>query len=55
MEQIKIDRINELARLSKERSLTPEEKEEQQQLRKEFLAGIRREVRSQLESIEFVD
>ncbi len=55
MEQSKIDRINELARISKERNLTPKEKEEQQKLRKEFLANIRREVRSQLESIEFVD
>ena len=44
MEKIKIDRINELARLSKQRELTEEEKKEQKALREEYLA----EVRSQL-------
>lgn len=55
MEKTKINRINELAKLSKERTLTPEEKEEQQALRKEFIKEIRADVRSQLESIEIVD
>ena len=44
MERIKIDRINELGRLSKQRELTEEEKKEQKALREEYLA----EVRSQL-------
>lgn len=41
MEKYKIDRINELARISKTRELTPEEKEEQQALRAEYLAEVR--------------
>lgn len=48
MEQKKIDRINELAHLSKERPLTPEEKEEQQALRREYLDAIRASLLSQL-------
>ena len=41
MEQAKIDRINELARLKKQRELTPEEAEEQTTLRQEYLADWR--------------
>ena len=42
MEQVKIDRINELARKSKtEAGLTPEEKEEQAALRQEYVAAVR--------------
>ncbi len=41
----KIDRINELGRLSKTRELTPEEKEEQQALRAEYLAWFRSSLR----------
>lgn len=55
MTEEKIMRINELAHLSKTRELTPEEKEEQLMLRKEFLASIRRSVKQQLDSIEFVE
>ena len=55
MEKEKINRINQLAKLSKERALTAEEKSEQQELRKEFIKEIRADVRSQLESIEIVD
>ena len=39
-DQKKTDRINELARLSKTRELTAEEKEEQAVLRKEFLENF---------------
>ena len=42
MTQEKIDRINELARKSKSVGLTPEEKEEQAQLRAEYIADFRR-------------
>ena len=42
MEKIKVDRINELARLSKERALTEEEKAEQKGLREEYLAEVRK-------------
>ena len=41
MEQTKIDRINELARLAKERELSPEEKSERDALRKEYIAAWR--------------
>ncbi len=41
MEKTKVDRINELARLSKERELTAAEREEQKALREEYLAEIR--------------
>ena len=46
MEKIKVDRINELARLSKERELTSEEREEQRLLREEYIAEVRRTLRS---------
>jgi uncharacterized protein YnzC (UPF0291/DUF896 family) len=55
MNKDKINRINELAKLSKERELTEDERKEQQTLRQEFLKAIRADVRGQLESIEFVD
>ena len=41
MEQTKLDRINELARLAKERELTPEELTERDALRKEYIAEWR--------------
>lgn len=40
MDQNKINRINELARLSKERELTAEEKAEQTELRNEFRISV---------------
>ena len=41
MDKIKIDRINELGRLSKERELTDAEKAEQKALREEYLKEFR--------------
>ena len=41
MEKHKIDRINQLARESKVRELTEEEKQEQAELRKEYVLEIR--------------
>ena len=41
MEKVKVDRINELARLSKIRPLTEEEKAEQSTLRAEYMAEVR--------------
>ena len=55
MEQAKIDRINALAKKSKTVGLTPEEKEEQAILRKEFLENFRAGFKQQLDCIEFVD
>lgn len=42
MEKIKVDRINKLARLAKERELTEEEKREQKVLREEYMAEFRK-------------
>ncbi len=41
MENSKLERINELARLAKERELTPEELAERDVLRKEYIAEWR--------------
>lgn len=51
----KIDRINELARKSKGQGLTDEEKNEQQILRKEYIAKFRENFIGQLENIKFVE
>ena len=45
MEKIKIDRINELARLSKVRELSESERAEQAALRAEYLSEFRRGLR----------
>jgi uncharacterized protein YnzC (UPF0291/DUF896 family) len=45
MEKEKIERINELARLSKERALTEAEAKEQKALREEYLAEFRKTLR----------
>lgn len=47
----KIKRINELYHKSKSVGLTEEEKQEQQSLRKEFIASVRANVKSQLDNI----
>ena len=41
MEKMKVDRINELARISKTRPLTDEEKVEQSALRAEYMTEVR--------------
>lgn len=55
MNQALIDRINELARLAKERELTPEEQTERQTLRQEYLQVFRANVKSHLLNIKVVD
>ena len=45
MDKIKIDRINELGRIAKERELTEEEKAERQALREEYLAYVRSQLK----------
>ena len=47
MEKIKVNRINELARTSKQRELTEEEKKEQAALRAEYLDEVRRALRGE--------
>ena len=51
MEHEKIERINELSRLSRERELTPEEQAERAALRQEYLDGFRENMRQVLEGI----
>lgn len=52
MDDLKISRINELYHKSKAEGLTEKEKEEQAMLRKEYLAAIRGNIRSQLNQID---
>ncbi|MGN1001293.1 MAG: DUF896 domain-containing protein [Oscillospiraceae bacterium] len=55
MEKAKIDRINELARLKKQRALTAQEADEQAALRKEYIEEWRRSTISILENTYIVD
>ena len=47
MERAKIDRINELGRLAKERELTEEELAERAALRAEYIAYVRSQLRGE--------
>lgn len=51
MDQKKIDRINQLAKLAKERELTAEEQAERTALREEYIAAFRGNLEAQLKSI----
>lgn len=55
MDKAKIDRINELSKKSKNEELTDSEKKEQQTLRKEYINSFKRNLKSQLDSIEYID
>jgi uncharacterized protein YnzC (UPF0291/DUF896 family) len=55
MNNQRIDRINELYHKSQSVGLTPEEKEEQARLRKEYVEAIRRNLRGTLDRVSFVD
>ena len=52
MEAEKIARINVLAHKAKSVGLTEEEKKERELLRKEYLASVRMNLRSQLDNID---
>lgn len=52
MDDKKIARINELYHKSKAEGLTNEEKKEQKLLREEYIASIRRNLRTQLNHID---
>ncbi len=54
MEQKKIDRINELSRLARERELTEEEQQERAALRAEYIADFRRATIDVLENTSIV-
>ena len=49
-----IDRINKLARKSRETGLTPEEQKEQQKLRADYIAAFRGNLKKQLDNIDIV-
>ena len=55
MNEEKIARINALARKSKAEGLTEEEKKEQDLLRKEYTANVRKNLRAQLDNIDVVN
>ena len=55
MTNTKLERINELARLAKERALTAEELAERDALRKEYIAEWRRGAEQVLENTYLVD
>ena len=57
IETKRLARINELAHIAKERPLTPEELEERDRLRKEYLAAFRANFMKQLDNIdiEYID
>ncbi|MEG0829099.1 MAG: DUF896 domain-containing protein [Anaerovoracaceae bacterium] len=50
-----IDRINTLAKKAKGEGLTKEEEIERDGLRKEYIASMRRNVKSQLKRVRFVE
>jgi uncharacterized protein YnzC (UPF0291/DUF896 family) len=54
MEQVKLDRINELARKSKAQELTEEEKLEQKALREEYIKEFRLSMRGILNNTTIV-
>ena len=55
MNQEKIERINALDRKSKAEGLTEEEKKEQDLLRKEYIASVKSNLRSQLNNIDVIN
>ena len=54
MDQKKIDRINELARIAKERELTQEEQAERAKLRREYIDAYVGNLRATLENTVIV-
>lgn len=50
-----IARINELAKKQKADGLTPEEAAEQKELRQRYINAFKRNLKSQLDQIRFVD
>ncbi|HBN82991.1 MAG TPA: DUF896 family protein [Clostridiales bacterium] len=55
MEKTKLDRINELAKKAKTTGLTNEEKQEQQELRQEYIMGFRNSLTSTLDNTVLMD
>lgn len=55
MNNMKLDRINALARKSKAEGLTAAEQAEQAQLRREYIAAVRANLRGQLNNIDVIN
>ena len=55
MTQEKIDRINELARLAKQRELTPEEQAERAVLRREYIDSVTGGLKAHLDNTYLMD
>ena len=55
MTQEKIQRINELYRKSQAEGITEAEKKEQDLLRKEYIANVKKNLRNQLNNIDMVN
>lgn len=55
MDEKKIQRINALYHKSKGEGLTEEEKAEQQALRKEYIASVKKNLNSQIENISIMN
>lgn len=55
MKQEQIDRINELYRKSKAEGLTEKEKKEQDLLRRQFVADVKKNLTAQLNNIDMVN
>ncbi len=55
MKQEKIQRINELYRKSQAEGLSEAEKKEQDLLRKEYIANVKKNLRNQLNNIDMVN
>lgn len=55
MEESKILRINELAKKAKNEGLSEAEKQEQKELRDEYIAAVRKNFKATLDNIKIVD
>lgn len=55
MTEEKIARINALYKKSKGEDLTQAEKEEQARLRKEYIASVRKNLKSQLDNVDVIE
>ena len=55
MDDMKLQRINELARKSKAEGLTEAERQEQAELRREYIEAVRRNLRGQLDNIDIIN
>ncbi|MCZ8521485.1 MULTISPECIES: DUF896 domain-containing protein [Paenibacillus] len=52
---VRVKRINELARKAKTEGLTDEEMDERNELRRKYIDSFKSNLRTQLENIKFVD